>query len=1185
MTSPNQANVCFICLKQSSQHEGKSVSRGPSTSTLSLYTQFTIFVRKYFDIATVVENSLNGQVSDWGNHDTSAVEIEAFCEDCSKTVSQVCELYKELRSMELRLSTKLEELGILIKEIKNPILASGDGDGCLSTSSLLKSLAVQLRLPTETVFDLRNSILSKLFQKSVKKDREETEIKEEVESLPDDDGDGEDQNELGSEYSGSESSDDHDETYLKDDETCEAEPVGRFAFAARNELEASNAFEEEDDYEGNENEDCSESDNQDDKEDSHETDSEYDDIHEKEPAGEMGVKRARNAVDSDQPDDEDYEEDDNEDETATDSDSNDSSFEMETDDETEEESAAPPPQTRRSSPHKKVYTSKLNAKKLVPITAMLACEANGCREFFKDIPKLNQHLQTHSTTIHSCSECKKGFLNPDLLELHKLLHTKKVRGVRGGYLCPWPSCTSRYNTAKQLEIHFNRTHGLGLGCFKCPKCDLNLSSERRLKMHLKKHEEAKDPSLPISEALHCIAPPPCSICGLQFLHFQNLDEHRKKIHGLGVECPTCHKLFSSRDSMNRHEHHHHDPNAEPSICPFCGKSLKTNDYLQNHIVTVHPDKVNREGRHQCPHCQTRFFTKPSFQFHLSKCEKNPNRVKRVYATSKNGTPGEISGRRIKRQREKMERHVETHKKPKRQIKDRFKNKISDQDNQDDDFIQEEDASEHKSEALIFVETMLPCEATGCRAYFENVTELNAHLQTHSTTLHFCSECNKGFLEPEFLSSHKLLHTKKVAGKYQCPLSSSCSSKFDRAKDLQFHFNLKHGLGLGCFKCPKCELNLGTEQSLVKHLNKHNEAKDASLPITEALCFLAPPPCYLCGLQFLRFRNLDAHREKIHNLGFQCHICEKFFSNRQALKVHNSKRHKSELNICSFCGQPVGSKENLKQHIFTFHKKPEKRPSEKSKVKSKKQSNPSAQKEPFVCDICGKQFTYKPSLTRHLNMHHGIGSTPEKMFQCHICGNSYSSNVSLTVHVKVAHNDEKKFTCHLSPFKTNVKESLRSHLRRIHGKIRGQEFATDDGTPQWRKKKCRYPTCNQEFGEENELKSHVEQEHQSPTDEGGAPTFMCNLCGRTFANQQRLTRHNQVHSEVKPYSCDICQKPLSHRSAVKEHLQNMHGVGKEKEFFSCTQPNCNSSTKFKSRTYLYRHLRRVHGILMKNQKKN
>ncbi|CAL8128483.1 unnamed protein product [Orchesella dallaii] len=1200
MASPNDSYVCFICLKPFSLHEGKSLSSGRST----LYKQFTSFVRSYLQITTV-GNLSDGQVSSWENHGTSAVGIEAFCEGCSETVSNICELYKELCSVELRLSTKLEEFGVTIKEIKKPTLASHRDD--LATSSLLKSLAVQLSLPTEAVFYLRNSILSKLIHKSIKsKDsvnlnvanyaQEEIEpnanqiIKEEVESLPDNDDDGENQNQFGSE------------------------------------------------------DDCSESsDNRDDEENSNESDSEDNDTHETEQVGDSDSGPAVN-VDSDNSEDEDdYEEN----QTSSDIESDESSFKMDTDEDDDEDiTFSPKPKRRRNLSPKTTSQPKRNAESHVSIKKMFACEANECRQYFDSITKLNAHLKTHSTTIHSCCECNRGFLNPDLLTLHKLLHSKRVNRT---YPCPSRSCSTKLPTAKQLQSHYNIKHGLGLGCFKCPKCELNLASEPALIAHLHKHDEAEDPSLPISEALHCIAAPPCSVCGLQFLRLQNLDEHRKEIHKLGVECPTCKKLYSNRTAMRIHRINHHKLDAVEIVCEACGKSYKNKSYLREHMVNMHPDLVSREALHQCSHCLRRFHRKHHLVNHLSKCpKKNPNPVKIVVARRKPSqqivTPCHVCGKLVKGgsndlkmhlrshqpkpitssscsvckeivERPFLRKHMETHKKKR---KPKVKNEAGDQD-MDDDEDEQNSKSQRKAEILAYLDKMFACDAPECRTYYKDIVELNSHLETHSSTIYSCSECERGFLHPEILELHKLLHTEKVDAKYPCP-SSSCSTKFDTPKELQSHFNIKHGIGLGCFKCPKCDLNLATEKSFIKHLikTKHDEAKDLNLPIMEAPHRIATPPCSVCGLQFMSVKYLDLHRKDVHKLGVECPTCNTFYSDRMSLNQHIHRQHKldvgqiirrkrkktspaldidnntnSSSTQCEVCGKLVkGSSEQMQRHLNRSHSAKTlpckicgllvEGSNRLQHMESHQNPKQKELKEPFICDICGEKFTYIKTLNYHLNRRHGIRKgADEKMVQCHICGNSYSSEANLALH-QVTHNDEKQFPCYLCPYKAHFSASLKSHLVVMHGKVKGQEFAHDDGGPTGRKRNCRYPSCKQVFFDESELKSHVEQEHQAPNDEISSPTFMCNLCGRIFVNQQRLTRHNEVHSQEKRYKCPICQKGMSQPNVVKEHLSTIHGVGREDEYFSCTQPNCN--TRVKSMAYLHRHLRKVHGVYKANQRK-
>ncbi|CAL8128385.1 unnamed protein product [Orchesella dallaii] len=121
--------------------------------------------------------------------------------------------------------------------------------------------------------------------------------------------------------------------------------------------------------------------------------------------------------------------------------------------------------------------------------------------------------------------------------------------------------------------------------------------------------------------------------------------------------------------------------------------------------------------------------------------------------------------------------------------------------------------------------------------------------------------------------------------------------------------------------------------------------------------------------------------------------------------------------------------------------------------------------------------------------------------------------------------------------------------------------------------CMFPSCIAKFGTPAELQLHVQKNHASVEDS----KFMCILCGKVFVNQARLTRHNLVHSKEKRYECHVCKKRFPYNASLKEHLQAVHDLGKEQQYFKCEQPNCES--KFKVRKYVQRHMKDVHGLNM------
>ncbi|CAL8128495.1 unnamed protein product, partial [Orchesella dallaii] len=112
-------------------------------------------------------------------------------------------------------------------------------------------------------------------------------------------------------------------------------------------------------------------------------------------------------------------------------------------------------------------------------------------------------------------------------------------------------------------------------------------------------------------------------------------------------------------------------------------------------------------------------------------------------------------------------------------------------------------------------------------------------------------------------------------------------------------------------------------------------------------------------------------------------------------------------------------------------------------------------------------------------------------------------------------------------------------------------------------------CEEKFGTEVELKSHVEQSHILES----GKQHLCKLCGKEFTRQGSLTLHKSVHTKEKPHKCHVCSQAFPQKSSLKGHLAVVHGERKEQEYFKCDQPNCEA--KFKCRSYMVTHLRKLH----------
>ncbi|KAK3864121.1 hypothetical protein Pcinc_030169 [Petrolisthes cinctipes] len=192
-----------------------------------------------------------------------------------------------------------------------------------------------------------------------------------------------------------------------------------------------------------------------------------------------------------------------------------------------------------------------------------------CGAVFRSVQALNRHAAIHGPPPHSCSSCNRSYYRKESLDRH---------------VCCCEAELKKQKTKDQS--------------FPCHLCGSVLATKYRLSTHLvSAHGEGGGHQLM------------CEVCGKGFQRRDLLREHQAVHSPPTHPCPTCHKLFKTRKSLDVHLLIHLD--IKRFACKYCNKRFHQKVQLGRHERSHLP-----RGLVKCQYCATQCSSTADLKAHL-----------------------------------------------------------------------------------------------------------------------------------------------------------------------------------------------------------------------------------------------------------------------------------------------------------------------------------------------------------------------------------------------------------------------------------------------------------------------------------------------------------------------------------------------------------------------------------------